>query len=160
VDADLIESITVSGPQFATLRGPRHPADLIQMAHSIAYFLAAAVIDKDFSWQHASPEKIADARIQALAEKVRAGGSDDQADSRHHRGATVTIATSDGRRYTSTVPDPRGSGPRGIDWADVDAKYRALLPLAGVPGGRIEESLRTIHAFDLIGAMSELLGLL
>jgi 2-methylcitrate dehydratase PrpD len=160
VDPDQIERITVSGPQFSSLRGPRHPADLIQMAHSIAYFLAAAAVDKDFSWQHAGPEKIADARIQALAEKVQAGGADEQADSRHHRGATVAIAMNDGRRYTSTVPDPRGSGPRGIDWADVDAKYRSLLPLAGVPDERIEQSLGIIHDFERLTSMSELLRLL
>jgi len=160
VSPDDVETISVSGPQFAALRGPRHPANLIDMAHSLAYFLAAAVVDRDFSWVHARPEKIGDARIQALAEKVRAGGTAGGGSSRHGRGATVTIATQDGRQHTSTVDAPRGSGPRGIDWADVDAKYRALMPLAGGPSGRIEDSLRIIHAFDGVKAVSELVGLL
>ena len=32
------------------------------------------------------------------------------------------------RPLTSTVDAPRGSAPRGIEWSDIDAKYRALMP--------------------------------
>src|SRR5271170_7344674 len=58
-----VESITVSRPGLTRLSGPLHPKDLIDMAHSPAYFTAAGVADKEFSWAHASPEKIADPTI-------------------------------------------------------------------------------------------------
>jgi len=75
-------------------------------------------------------------------------------------GGTVTIVTKSGARYTSTVDAPRGSGPRGIEWSDVDAKYRALLPDSGLPGKRIEEILDMIHRLDRVKKVSELTGVL
>jgi 2-methylcitrate dehydratase PrpD len=162
VEADEIESITVSGAQFAAIRGPVHPTDLIGVAHSLPYFLGAAVADREFSWVHATPEKMADPRIASLADKVRSGGvvpaTPDT--SRHQRGGTVTIGTKDGRQFSSTVLAPRGSGPTGIDWADVDAKYRALMPAAKLSAGQVEESLGVIHGFEQAGAAKEILGLL
>ena len=38
---DDVETITLSRPGVTGLTGPIHPADLIDMAHSPAYFLAA-----------------------------------------------------------------------------------------------------------------------
>src|SRR3954452_17942636 len=73
VRAEEGESITVSRPGMAALSGPRHPADLIDMAHSPAYFTASGVADRRFSWEHASPAKIADPVIHALIDKVRVG---------------------------------------------------------------------------------------
>ena len=63
-------------------------------------------------------------------------------------------------RYTSTVDAPRGSGPRGIEWSDVDAKYRALAPESGLPAKRVEQTLNLIHRFDQVKHVAELTGLL
>src|SRR5437763_9465550 len=60
IDPEVVESITVSRPGMTTLTGPLYPTDLIDMAHSPAYFLAAGVADRAFSWLHAGPAKIAD----------------------------------------------------------------------------------------------------
>jgi 2-methylcitrate dehydratase PrpD len=43
-----------------------------------------------------------------------------------------------GARYTSTVDAPRGSGPRGIEWSDVEAKYRALMPGSGLDAKQMQ----------------------
>ena len=32
--------------------------DMVEAIHSLTYFVASAVADKDFSWVHATPEKI------------------------------------------------------------------------------------------------------
>jgi hypothetical protein len=50
---EAVESITVS-PGFTALTGPLHATDLIGMAHSPAYFLAAGAADRDFPWVHAT----------------------------------------------------------------------------------------------------------
>jgi hypothetical protein len=56
---------------------------------------------------------------------------------------------------------PRGAAAGGLAWADVDAKYRALVPLADVPPARLEASLALIHEFrgvPAVGRLIELLG--
>jgi len=155
-----VESITVSRPDFTTLTGPLHPADLIDMAHSPAYFLAAGAADCSFSWEHATPAKIADPIIHQLIDKVRVGAPPTENAARYRQGATVTIRTKDGRSSTSTVYAPKGAGVSGVGWADVDAKYRALMPLAPLPGEQIERSLAVIHDFRRVTHVSALIDLL
>ena len=160
VAAEEVESITASRPGMTALSGPLHPADLIDMAHSPAYFLAAGVADRDFSWLHASPAKIADPVIHALIDKVRVGPSPAGPAERYRQGATVTIRTSGGRSFTSTVYAPKGSGLLGIAWADIDAKFGALVPHAGLPGDRIAAMLDLIHDFRTQPNVSALVDLL
>jgi 2-methylcitrate dehydratase PrpD len=145
---------------MTALTGPRHPANLIDMAHSPAYFLAAGVADRDFSWAHATPEKIADPRIHRLIDKVRVGPPPSDHLARYRQGATVTIRTTDGRNVTSAVYAPKGAGLLGIAWADIDAKYRTLVPLSGLAAPQIEASLEVIHRFRNVADVSELTGLL
>jgi len=163
-EADLlpeaVESITVSRPGFTALTGPLHPTDLIDMAHSPAYFIAAGTADRDFSWIHATAEKIADPVIHQLIDKIRVAVPPTDNVSRYRQGATVTIRTTDGRTSTSTVFEPKGAAALGISWDDVDAKYRTLVPLAGVPKQQIEASLATIHDFRDVDQVSKLIDLL
>ncbi len=157
---EAVESITVSRPGFTALTGPLHPTDLVGMAHSPAYFLAAAVADREFSWDHATPAKIGDPLIHRLIEKVRVGVPPIDDAARYRQGASVTIRTMDGRSAASTVYQPRGSAAGGLAWADVDAKYRALLPKAQLPKSQIEASLEVIHDFRQLPVVSALINLL
>jgi 2-methylcitrate dehydratase PrpD len=157
-----VTAIVVSAPKYRTLSGPTHPTDLIGVAHSPTYFVAAAVADKGYGWIHASPEKVADPTIASLIDKISADPNPAPYPDRfpHHHGATVTITLRDGRGFSSHVDFPRGSGPRGIDWADVDAKYRKLVPLSGIATSNVEASLAVVHEFERVKAMSELTTLL
>ena len=155
-----IESITVSRPGFTALTGPLHPTDLIGMAHSPAYFLAAGAADRDFSWVHATAAKIADPIIHQLIDKVRVGPPPAANAERYRQGATVTIRTTDGRVTTNTVFAPKGAGAGGLAWADIDRKYRALMPHAGLRDRQIEASLAVIHEFRRVAHVSELTSLL
>ena len=78
----------------------------------------------------------------------------------HHHGATVTITLKDGRRFSDHVDFPRGSAPRGVEWADVDAKYRRLVPLSGMAPDKVEATLAVVHGFDTVKTVSELTRLL
>lgn len=160
IAADEVETITLSRPGVTALAGPLHPTDLIDMAHSPAYFLAAGVADKDFSWVHATEAKITDPVIHRLLDKVRVGAPPTEHVERYKQGATVTIRTRDGRTVSNTVYAPRGAGILGIDWADVDAKYRTLVPHARLSDRQVEESLRVIHDFRQVTHVSALLALL
>ena len=155
-----VETITLSRPGVTALSGPLHPTDLIGMAHSPAYFLAAGVADKDFSWVHATAAKITDPVIHQLLDKVRVGTPPTENVERYKQGATVTIRRKDGRTFSSTVYAPKGSGIRGIDWADVDAKYRTLVPQAQVSDKQVEASLQVIHDLRNIKHVSTLTDLL
>ncbi len=75
-------------------------------------------------------------------------------------GATVTIKMKDGATYRSTVNAPKGSGPRGIDWADVEHKFRTLMPEAGLEPARVEEILGVVHRFDELPNVDGLIRLL
>jgi 2-methylcitrate dehydratase PrpD len=160
VAAEEVESITVSRPGLTALGGPRHPQDLIGMAHSPAYFVAAGVADHDFSWVHASPEKIADPVIRRLIDKIVIGSPPTENAARYRQGATVTIRTRNGGSFTNTVFLPKGAGALGIAWADIDAKYRSLMPLSGLGAAPIEASLAAIHDFrnaaGVAGLMAQL----
>ena len=165
VSANEVESITMTRPLSRKMRialpaSASHPKTLVDVAHTPAYFVAAAVADKDFSWVHASPEKIADPVIHQLIDKIKVGEPVTQDIEKFRQGAVVTIKTKDGRSYTSTVYAPRGSGPRGIEWADVDAKYRALMAMTQLGTQKIENSLKVIHEFRNVQTVSALMELL
>jgi 2-methylcitrate dehydratase PrpD len=157
---DEVESITLSRPGVTVLGGPLHPTDLIGMAHSPAYFLAAGVADGGLSWAHATAEKITDPVIHRLIDRIRIGPPPSENVANYRQGATVTIRTRDGRRSTATVNAPRGSGFLGIAWADVDAKYRSLIPHSGLSGEQIETSIAAIHDFRGLSAVADFVDLL
>jgi 2-methylcitrate dehydratase PrpD len=160
ISSEQIASITIHRPGMKMLSGPLHPADLIDMAHSPAYFAAAGAADRGFSWIHASPAKIADPVIHALIDKVSVGVEPTENLSRYRQGATVTILTRDGRTVSSTVFEPKGSATLGISWNDVDAKYRTLMPASGLPEREIELSLTLIHDFRNLSDVARLTNLL
>src|SRR6266567_2359292 len=160
VPPEEVAKILVTGPQIRTIGRGQPPKDLIEAIHSLHYFLASAVADKDFSWVHATPEKIHNPAATRLIGLVEADPSPPPVHYDWSWGATVTIVTRSGARYTSTVDAPRGSGPRGIEWSDVDAKYRDLLPDSGLPAKRIDEVLKEIHDFDQVKHVAEFTRLL
>lgn len=153
---DEVESITIARPGFQGYSGPQFPTDLIGAAHSPAYFAAAAVADRNFSWAHAFEDKIMSPVIRGLLGKVRIGEPPTQDLDRYKCGAIVTVNTRDGRSYTETVYAPKGAAINGIAWADVEAKYRELVPHAKLSAGNLEASMKVIRNFRDVKKMSEL----
>jgi 2-methylcitrate dehydratase PrpD len=155
-----VQTITISRPGFTALTGPRHPTDLIGIAHSPAYFAAAGVADRDYTWAHAFPEKINDPVIRGLLDKVEVGPPPAENLERYRSGAIVTIRTTDGRTYSSTVHAPKGAAILGIDWSDVERKYRSLVPFSKLPQEKLEASVQVIRNFRQVKNVSELVTLL
>jgi len=160
VAADDVETVTLSRPGFTALTGPQYPTDLIGIAHSPAYFAAAGVADRNYTWAHAFPEKINDPVIRGLLAKVRVGPPPTEDLERYKSGAVVTIKTRDGRTYSSTVYAPKGAAMLGIAWDDVEAKYRALAPYANFSGDNLQASMKVIRNFHELKNVSELVQLL
>jgi 2-methylcitrate dehydratase PrpD len=162
VDPDAIARIVVSGPRVRGQIGHKHPTDLVGAIHSLPYFVASAVADQEFSWQHATPAKIADPVIGRLQDLVEVDPEPAE-DFDHYTwgwGATVTIEMKDGASHRSVVNAPKGSGPRGIDWADVEHKFRTLTPEAGIEPKRADEILDVVHHFEEVPNVDRLIRLL
>ena len=162
VDAREVASITISAAQMRDWGHHAHPRDLIAAAHSVVYFVAASVADRCFTWEHMSEAKMTDPLITALQDKVVFDQNPTPLPDRftHRHGGTVTITLRSGVSFTNTCKAPRGSGARGVEWSDVDDKYRRLVALSGLPVARIDESLAAIHAFDKVDAMPAFVSLL
>ncbi len=146
--ADDVAKILVAGPQSELAASGSVPKNVDQAIHSLPYYLASAVADRNFTWSSADAKMIERpgiARLIALVDKDPQPGS-----IRYEWGwsATVTIVAKSGERYSSTVQAPRGSAPRGIEWDDIDAKYHALAPQSGLPASRLQQTLKTIHDFE------------
>lgn len=156
---DDVASITYARPGAQYL-GPQFPTTLVDVAHSPAFFAAAGVADRGYTWEHVSQEKIDDPRIRSLLGKVRVGQSVTQNVERYRSGATVTIETVDGRTLSDTVYVPKGSAMAGIAWSDVETKYRALVPSGGIEAASIETSLQLIRKFRSLRDVTELTELL
>lgn len=157
-----VERIVVSQARLRALEGPLRPTDLVGAAHSLAYFISAAVADRGFTWDHVTAAKLDDPAIVSLLDKVAVDPDPPPAPDRfpYHHGATVSIVLRDGRSVREHVASPRGSSQRGIDWADVDAKYRRLAPQSGLAAARLDAALQAIHDLAGLPALGALAGLL
>jgi 2-methylcitrate dehydratase PrpD len=150
VPADAVARILIAGPDRTTVGGSRRPRDLVEAIHSLPYFVASAVADKDFTWIHATEGKIFDPVVARLMNVVELDPAPPAVTYKWGWGGSVTVVTTNGQRFTSTVDAPRGSGPRGIEWSDVDAKYRALMPDSKLPAARLGQILDQIHQFESV----------
>jgi 2-methylcitrate dehydratase PrpD len=156
---DDVAQILVAGPQSGLVAGAP-PKDMIQAIHSLSYYIASAVADKDFSWKHtemAMIERPVIGRLMGLVAK------DPMLPSVHYEwpwGATVTIVTRSGARFTNTVDAPKGSAPRGIEWSDIEGKYRALMPESGLSHARMAEIFARIQTFEQVKRTTEFAKLL
>jgi 2-methylcitrate dehydratase PrpD len=160
---DDIDGIMISAAiQWTHFKGHPHPRNLVDAAHSLHYFVAAAIADGAFGWQHAEEAKMADPVIARLQDIITFDPNPPPLPDRftHHHGGAVTIRTKDGREFTRACKAPRGSGPRGVEWADVDSKYRRLVPHSGLPQTAVEASLAVIKRLDGVTAITDLVGLL
>jgi 2-methylcitrate dehydratase PrpD len=157
--ADDVARVLVAGPQ-SRLVASKPPKDMIEAIHSLSYYIASAVADKDYSWKNADPEMIQRPVIARLIALVERDPSPSAVHYDWNWGATVTIVTKSGARFSSTVDAPRGSAPRGVEWSDIDAKYNALMPQSRLSAARIEKCLELIHDFDQVKQVSQLTSLL
>jgi 2-methylcitrate dehydratase PrpD len=159
---DIREVWISSAVQWTKFKGEPHPRNLVDAAHSLYYFVAASIVDGRFAWQHMDEAKMADPAIAALQDKIVFDPNPPPLPDRfpHRHGGTVVIRTTSGEEFRSTCTAPRGSGPRGVEWDDVEDKYRALVPLAGASSSRVEESLALIRALDAPGAVERLIAVI
>jgi 2-methylcitrate dehydratase PrpD len=157
-----VEQIVISAIQMRDWGAAKHPHDLVSAAHSVIYFVAACVVDRRFGWEHMTEQKFADPLIAALQDRVVFDPDPAPLPDRftHRHGGTVSIRMRSGEVFAHTCKAPRGSGARGVEWGDVDAKYRSLVPRSGLAASRVEASLDLIHHLEGRATLSELTALI
>jgi 2-methylcitrate dehydratase PrpD len=158
-----VRRVLIAAPQLGTWQHQAvQPHDLVSAAHSVPYFVATAVIHRSLGWDLLTPARMADPAVRELLPRVVFDPDAPALPDRfpHRHGGTVTLELEDGRRVSRSCAAPRGSGARGIDWADVDAKYRRLAPAAGLSADAVEQSLAGVHRLGAGSELSRLIALL
>lgn len=140
--------------------GPKHPTDLIGIAHSPFYFAAAGAADRDYNWAHAFPDKIQDPRIRSLFDKVFREDAEVPDKGKYKSGAIVRIEAVDGRIIEEHVQYPKGAALRGITWPEIESKYRSLMPHGGVASEQISESFGAIRELEKLPDVRRLIDTL
>ncbi len=133
--------------QWTHFQGDPHPRNLVDAAHSIVYFVAAAIVDGAFGWQHMDVGKMADPDIGALQDKVVFDPDPPPLPDRfpHRHGGAVSITLANGRRFRAECRSPRGSGPRGVAWNDIHDKLHHLMPACGLQKPAIDRCLQALR---------------
>jgi len=169
-DVDDVARVTISGAQLTGVQMKewidiRHPKNLSDAAHSIVYFVAAAVADAKsggFTWEHMDAVKMADPRIAQLQDLVEVDPTPLPLTNPrfvHLDGGRVSIVTKSAAVFTKHVQHPSGSA-RVVQWPAVREKFRRLVGNAGMPEDQVEETLRSIERFEGLASPSELTELL
>jgi len=170
IDLDAVARVIISGEQLTGVQMKdwidiRHPRNLSDAAHSVVYFVAAAVADAKsggFTWEHMDPEKMADPRIAKLQDLVEIDPSPPPLTNPrfvHLDGGRVSIVMKSGEILAQHVQFPSGSA-RVVQWPAVRDKVRRLVGNAGMREDQVEEILRRIERFENLASPSELTELL
>jgi len=162
VHPDEIKEVMISAAQMKDWMAPHHPTDLISAAHSVVYFVAAAIVDRGFTWKHINKESMMDPKIAALQDRVIFDPHPAPLPDRftHRHGGTVIITLKDGRRISNTCRAARGSGSTGVTWDEVDSKFNHLMPLSGLDANRIQQIRESVHHFRTLPSVTPLTNLL
>lgn len=162
VNPEDIQEIMISAAQMKDWMAPHHPTDLITAAHSVVYFVAAAIVDRGFTWKHITKEKMLDPVIAMLQNKVVFDPNPTPLPDRftHRHGGTVIITLKNGQKISNTCRASRGSGPTGVTWSEVDSKFNHLMPFSGLSTQSIQKICERVHHFRKLSSMVPLTELL
>jgi 2-methylcitrate dehydratase PrpD len=149
-----IDSIVIEtyGPGYAIVRNQR-PATPYQAKFSIAYAVAAAILDGRCELEQFRAERIADPAIAALLERTRVTVADDLT-ARYPAAwpCRLEIALRDGRVLRAAADYPRGNPENPVSTAELEAKFAQLVP------ARAAELIQTVHKLeersDMAGAFA------
>jgi 2-methylcitrate dehydratase PrpD len=170
IDLEAVARVVISGEQLTGVQMKdwidiRHPKNLSDAAHSVVYFVAAAVADArsgGFTWEHMDAAKMADPRIAKLQDLVEIDPNPLPLTNPrfvHLDGGRVSIVTTSAEVFTKHVQFPSGSA-RVVQWPAVREKFRRLVGNAGMPEERVEAILSRVERFEDLASPLELTELL
>jgi 2-methylcitrate dehydratase len=153
IDVDAIAAISIHTYEFAYREigsGPEkwRPLTRETADHSMPYIVAAALADGAFSDAVFAPERFADPKILAIADKISI--REDAEINRDYPGkfrCRVDIAMRDGRTLSAAVDYPHGHHLDPMSDAEVEAKFRELASRK-LSREKVEALLAALWRFD------------
>jgi 2-methylcitrate dehydratase len=129
--------------------------------HSMAYAIAAALLDGELTVESFSEHRLRDPRLRALMQKIVV--QDDPRLTREHGGelphwpSRVEIAVCDGRRISRESEAPKGHPLNPMSDAELEAKYWSMADraLPAALGRRLLDSLWSLESLGDISALTE-----
>jgi 2-methylcitrate dehydratase PrpD len=124
-----IEAIEIEtyGPGYAIVKNPR-PATPYQAKFSIAYCVAAALLDGRCGLEQFAPERMADPAVTALLDRTRVSVAEDLT-ARYPAAwpCRLEIRLRDGRTLHAAADFPRGNPENAVTTEALEAKFRGLV---------------------------------
>jgi 2-methylcitrate dehydratase PrpD len=146
---DDIAEIVVSGDQLLLDRGDRAVANERDARVSIHHCAAVALLFRAAGLQEFSEDIVHAPAVVALRARTQA-----RLDSASPRGAaTASVRTHDGRRFEATVLHAKGSMEQPLPDQEIEAKVRALAPLA-----HIDTLIASVWHLDTLASIDPLLS--
>ena len=139
-------------PLVLELTGKKSPQAGLEGKFSVYHSAAVAIIDGKAGEAEYSDERVRDAQVIALRDKVHAAASETIAEDECH----VTITLKDGRVLKKHVEHAIGSLARPMTDADLDAKFDGLAgPVLGeAASGRLRDLCWEIEKLDDVAAIA------
>ena len=148
IAADEIAEIVISGEQLLLDRGDRPVTNERDARVSIHHCAAVALLFGAAGVREFAEETVHDPAVVALRARTKA-----RLDSASPRGAaTASVLTHDGRRLEATVLHAKGSVEHPLSDQEIEAKVRALAPVA-----RIDEVIADVWQIDTLANVGALL---
>lgn len=159
VNADAVESVRVITFEAATRLGPVLPANTEEAQYSLAWPIAAALVDGWVGPEQVSEARLADPRIRGLAQRVEASVSP-ELERRFPAEALceIEVRMRDGAAYRSHVCGARGDPADPLSADELREKFRRLAtPVIGAERAerleRVVETLESQRVEDLLALL-------
>ena len=155
-----VKSIAVTAPPIAGIMADPHPENMLAAKFSIPYAVAAAICYGRTDVTAFLPERVDDADIRALAERISLD-SDPEMNLRRYDypSARVAVQLADGRLRKAEVTSQRGdfSNPAGRE--ELLGKFD-LLSRDALGVDKVKPAIETVSRLDRLSDVGELTALL
>jgi 2-methylcitrate dehydratase PrpD len=151
LDAQRVDRVTVRGDALLIARGDRVVRDERDARVSIHHCAAVALARGAAGLAEFTARCVAEPAIAALRHRVVA----ERDDTLPTGAATVTVRTTEGARYDTTVRDARGSLARPLGDADVEAKVHDCVAAggSGCDAGALTDAVWSLHDAPSLDAL-------
>lgn len=156
VDASRVEVIVSPGTLIPLIGRP--PDNGLEGKFSLAYCVAAALLDGAVALGAFTDEAVRRPEVRALMERIEVREEGPQMNFPIEGIAEVRLATPDGR-LSARVEVPRGDPQRPLSWDDLAAKFRECAGV-GLTRERIGAAVAAIEGLEELGDVRKLTALL
>lgn len=158
VAPEAVERVRIYTFEAATHMGPARPKTTEEAQYSLAWPVAAMLVDGDVGPEQVAGDRLEDRRIRALASRVETVVSTDlEARFPAEALCEVEIVTTDGTAYRSGICGARGDPEDPLSDDELSDKFRALAsPVIGAEGA--EEIERAVEGLDQAPDLGALLA--